>query len=98
MKKITLVAYLLFATQLIYSKENILSFGEEVTGSGGSVSYFVGQLVYITHAGSGAFIQGVQESIEFFTLNNAELSTVNLTAVMYPKFNIKLRGIGYKRY
>jgi hypothetical protein len=39
MKTTTLVACLLFATQLIYSQETIPASGGEATGSGGSSIY-----------------------------------------------------------
>jgi len=84
MRNTTLIACLLFATQLIYSQEIIPASGGEATGSGGSSSYSVGQLVYTTNTGSGTVTQGVQQSVEVFTLSNPELTTVNLSAVTYP--------------
>ncbi|AUC81949.1 T9SS type A sorting domain-containing protein [Lacinutrix sp. Bg11-31] len=85
MRNTTLVACLLLATQLIYSQQTIPASGGEATGSGGSSSYSVGQLAYNTNTGSnGSVSQGVQQSIELFTLSNPELTTVNLSAVTYP--------------
>jgi hypothetical protein len=84
MKKMTLVAGLLLATQLMYSQQSIPATGGDATGSGGSSSYTVGQLVYTTSTGGGSVIQGVQQSIELFTLSNPEWTTVNLSAVIYP--------------
>ncbi|WP_026755819.1 T9SS type A sorting domain-containing protein [Sediminibacter sp. Hel_I_10] len=85
MKTTTLAACLLFATQLIYSQETIPASGGEATGSGGSSCYSVGQLVFVTNIGSGGTVsQGVQQSIELYTLSNPELKTVNLSAVIYP--------------
>lgn len=84
MKNSTLVACLLFATQLMYSQETIPASGGSATGNGGSSSYSVGQLVYTTNTGSGTVTQGVQQSFELFTLSNPVLTTVNLTAVTYP--------------
>jgi hypothetical protein len=84
MKTTTLVAGLLLATKLIYSQQTTPATGGDATGSGGSSSYTVGQLVYTTNTGSGTVIQGVQQSIELFTLSNPELTTVNLSAVIYP--------------
>lgn len=75
---------LLFATHSIYSQETIPASGGESTGSGGSSSYSVGQLVYTTNTGGGSVSQGVQQSVELFTLSNPDLTTVNLTAVTYP--------------
>ena len=70
MKTTTLVACLLFATHLIYSQETIPTSGGEATGSGGSSSYSVGQMVYTTNTSGGTVTQGVQQSIELFTLSN----------------------------
>jgi hypothetical protein len=85
MRNTTLVACLLFATQLIYSQQTVPTSGGDATGTGGSSSYSVGQIVYTTHTGSnGDISQGVQQSYEIFTLSNASLSTVNLTATTYP--------------
>jgi len=84
MKTITLVACLLFATQLMYAQDAIPASGGDATGSGGTSSYSVGQLVYTTTTENGTVSQGVQQSIELFTLSNPELTTVNLTAVTYP--------------
>lgn len=85
MIKTTLVACLFIATQLIYSQESLTASGGEATGSGGSSSYSLGQLVYTTNTGSSGLVtQGVQQGLELFTLSNAELTTVNLRAVTYP--------------
>jgi hypothetical protein len=85
MIKTTLVACLLCATQLIYAQQTIPASGGEATGSGGTSSYSVGQLVYSTNTGSnGSITQGVQQSIELFTLSNPELTALTLTAVTYP--------------
>lgn len=85
MRNTTLVACLLFATQLFYAQQTISATGGDATGSGGSSSYSVGQMVYTTHTGSnGSISQGVQQSYEIFTLSNTTLSTVNLTAITYP--------------
>jgi len=85
MKTTTLVACLLFATHLMYSQSTIPVSGGEATGSGGSSSYSVGQLVYTTNTDTGGTVsQGVQQSFELFTLSNPELTTINLTAVTYP--------------
>ncbi|GAL63613.1 T9SS type A sorting domain-containing protein [Algibacter lectus] len=40
--------------------------------------------MYTSNTGSGTITQGVQQSVELFTLSNPELTTVNLTAVTYP--------------
>jgi hypothetical protein len=85
MKKITLLAVLSFATQLIYTQETNSVSGGEVTGVGGSVSYTVGQTLYTTHTSeAGSLHQGIQQAFEFVTLSNPELTAVTLNAVTYP--------------
>jgi hypothetical protein len=109
MIKTTLVACLLCATQLIYAQQTIPASGGEATGSGGTSSYSVGQLVYSTNTGSnGSIAQGVQQSIELFTLSNPELTALTLTAVTYPNptsdyivlalKNSNLTGLSYVLY
>lgn len=85
MIKNTLVALLLFATHSIYSQESTSTSGGVATGSGGSSSYSVGQLVYTTNTGSnGSIAQGSQQSFEISTLSNPELTGLTLEAVTYP--------------
>lgn len=85
MRNNILLVCLLFATHLMYGQETIPTSGGEATGSGGSSSYSVGQLMYVSSTGSGGTSsQGVQQSFEIVTLSNPELTTVNLTAVTYP--------------
>ena len=76
---------MLCAVFTIQAQETIPVSGGEATGSGGSSSYSVGQLVYTTNTDTGGTVtQGVQQSFELFTLSNPELTTINLTAVTYP--------------
>jgi hypothetical protein len=84
MKTITLLACLLFVTPVMYGQDAIPASGGAAIGSGGTVSYSVGQLMYTTNIGSGTVSQGVQQAFEFQTLSNPELTTVNLSAVTYP--------------
>ncbi|MBP0903790.1 T9SS type A sorting domain-containing protein [Mariniflexile gromovii] len=85
MIKNTLVALLLFATHLINSQESLSTTGGETTGSGGSSSYSVGQMVFSTNSGSnGTVTQGVQQSIELLTLSNKEFTGLTLKLATYP--------------
>jgi hypothetical protein len=77
-------ACMLCAVLTIQAQDAIPVSGGEAAGSGGTVSYSVGQLMYTTNIGSGTVSQGIQQSFEFQTLSNPELTTVNLTAVTYP--------------
>lgn len=81
MKKNILITCLLFALHSMYSQQTIPASGGESTGSGGSSSYTVGQILYTSY---GSITQGVQQAYEFQTLSNPELTTVNLSAMTYP--------------
>ena len=85
MKNITLIIVLFCAIQLVNAQETISVSAVEATGSGGKVSYTIGQLVYTNPTtAAGSLNQGIQQSIEFVTLSNPELTAVTLKAVTYP--------------
>ena len=85
MSKILLLAMFLCATQLTYTQETNPASGGNATGVGGTVSYTVGQTAYTTYASeAGSLNLGIQQSIEFVTLSNPELTAVTLKAVTYP--------------
>ena len=85
MKVTVFTACMLCAVFPIQAQQTLPTSGGQATGVAGSSSYSVGQLVYTINSGSsGTVTQGVQQSIELFTLSNPELTTVNLTAVTYP--------------
>jgi hypothetical protein len=55
----------------VISQSNTVAAGGSGTGSGGTVSYTIGQIDYISTTGSnGSTNQGVQQPIEFFQTNS----------------------------
>lgn len=60
--------------------------GGNALGSGGSVSYSVGQVIYTTNIGtSGSVAQGVQQPFEISTLTGLkEAKGINLFCSVYP--------------
>ena len=84
--RLTLVAvFFLGTSQLMYSQNALVASGGDATGSGGSSSYSIGQVVYSTYSNeNGSVSEGVQHPIELVTLTNAELKSVSLSAVLYP--------------
>jgi hypothetical protein len=67
------------------AQQSTNSSGGNATGSGGKVSYSVGQIVYTSTAGSGGSAsQGVQQPYEIFTLGIDDFSNINLTMIVYP--------------
>ena len=59
--------------------------GGDATGSGGTVAYSVGQVVYTTHTGStGTVAQGVQQPYEISTILSVDDSFIQLELSAYP--------------
>jgi hypothetical protein len=84
MKKVTLIVFVLFTTNLSYSQQQaIIAAGGDATGSGGSYSYSVGQLFLNTSKSSGSLAGGIQQGFEFIS-NTLELSTIQLKFALYP--------------
>lgn len=59
--------------------------GGEASGSGGSSSYTLGQVVYTTNTGTnGSVAQGVQQPYEISTTVGINETTINLELSVYP--------------
>ncbi len=84
-KTITSVAFVLLGLGGLHAQENTVATGSEATGSGGSSSYTVGQVVYTTDTGTnGSVAQGVQQPYEISTSVGMEVTQINLELVAYP--------------
>jgi len=71
-KKVKVCAILLlgFGLTKLQAQEAITSTGGNASGSGGSTSYSVGQVIYSTNTGSsGSAIQGVQQPFEISVIS-----------------------------
>ena len=83
MKKTYIIRFLILTIGLSWSdfaqsQQSSNAAGGDATGSGGSVAYSVGQIVYTTHTGStGSVAQGVQQAYEIFSIgiNETELNS-----------------------
>ena len=83
MKKTYIIRLLILTIGLSWSdfaqsQQSSNAVGGDATGSGGSVAYSVGQIVYTTHTGStGSVAQGVQQAYEIFSIgiNETELNS-----------------------
>ena len=85
MKKTTLVAFLLCTTHFMYCQATIPASGGEATGTTGSASYTVGQLITTTTINSnGSVSAGVQQAFEISVTLGIEDTTINLTFAAYP--------------
>jgi hypothetical protein len=89
MKKfnVPLIALCLFVSgTTIQAQNTIPASGGNASGSGGSASYTVGQIVYITSSNSnGSVAQGVQQPYEISVVTAVEKAKdISLEIVVYP--------------
>lgn len=87
-KKATLTALLLlgFWVPGAMAQKAVLCTGKDATGSGGSVSYSIGQTVYTTELASGFSVTaGVQQPFEISTVTGIkEASGISLECIVFP--------------
>jgi len=86
-KKTALIALLLlgFGLTIANAQESANASGGEASGSGGTVSYSVGQIVYVTDEGSnGSAAQGVQQPFEISIVLGLEEVGIDLQLAAYP--------------
>lgn len=74
----------LFSTLVGFSQQNTVASGGEASGSGGTVSYTIGQIDYEVLSGSsGTMTQGVQQPFELFSVGLTELD-YSISASLFP--------------
>lgn len=83
-KPILLLAIGLLWAGLVQAQESVNASGGDATGSGGTVAYSVGQVVYTANASaSGTVSQGVQQAYEIFTVGINE-TRLNISLSAFP--------------
>jgi len=87
-KKLKLSAVLLLGLGLtgLQAQTSVNATGGDASGSGGSVSYSVGQVVYTTNTGTnGSVAQGVQQPYEISVVTGLEEAKgITLSVTAYP--------------
>jgi len=87
-KKLKFSALLLLGLGLtgLQAQESVNATGGNASGSGGTVAYSVGQVVYTTNIGTnGSVAQGVQQPFEISVVTGLEEAKgINLTVSAYP--------------
>ncbi len=87
-KKLKLSAVLLLGLGLtgLQAQTSINATGGNASGSGGSASYSVGQVVYTTHTGTnGSVAEGVQQPFEISVVTGLEEAKgISLSVTAYP--------------
>lgn len=68
------------------AQETIPAVGGNASGSGGTASYTIGQLIYTTNAGTnGSVAQGIQQPYEISVVSGVdETESIKLTLYAYP--------------
>jgi hypothetical protein len=106
-KKIKLSAILLFGIGLsgLYAQEVTAAAGGDASGSGGTASYTVGQVSYITNAGTGGSVaQGVQQAYVVSIVSEIDESNdITLRFSAYPNpvtgiLTLRIEGNIHIRY
>jgi hypothetical protein len=84
-KKIKLSVLLLGIGITAQAQQATTDTGGNASGSGGTVAYSVGQIVYTTHTGAtGSVVQGVQQPYEISIVLGIDNHSTNLGLSAYP--------------
>lgn len=77
--------FLLFCLPKMMAQQAAVASGGNATGTGGSVSYSIGQVADKTQTGTtGTITQGVQQPFEIVTLSGSEFGNIRLEAIVFP--------------
>ena len=84
-KLIALLAAGLLWAGLVNAQQATTATGGDASGSGGTVAYSVGQIVYTTNTGAnGSVAQGVQQAYEISIVTGLEDTQISLNMQAYP--------------
>ena len=84
-KKIKLSVLLLGLGLTAQAQQATTATGGNASGSGGSVAYSIGQIVYTTHTGTnGSVAQGVQQPYEISIVLGIDNHSIKLELTAYP--------------
>ena len=82
-----------------HAQQASVSAGNNATGSGGSSSYSIGQVVYTTNTGTtGSIAQGVQQPYEISSLGTDNFSDIVLKWSAYPNPTSNILTLDIKNY
>jgi hypothetical protein len=86
MKKIIPVFYLAGCLLTgLHAQSNLVAAGGDASGSGGSVSYSVGQINFATRMGTGGVLaEGVQQPFEIAVISGIQDEETELNATVFP--------------
>ncbi len=74
-----------FALTGLQAQESLNTTGGNASGSAGSASYSIGQVVYTTHTSTdGTLTQGVQQPYEILVTGIEDIKGISLAMAVYP--------------
>jgi len=68
----------------IYAQQTIAASGGNASGSGGNISYTIGQIFYLSKGNNNEVSEGVQQSYEISALGTPESGIVENNISLYP--------------
>lgn len=69
----------------VYSQENTTTSGGDASGSGGTISFTVGQIFFNTSSGDGGVeMQGIQQPFEIFITGVEEIDNASIIGLTFP--------------
>lgn len=75
----------LLGLNALHAQQAITATGGDAIGTGGSVAYSIGQIVYTTNLSTGGSVaQGVQQPYEIYIVAGIENTAVNVVMAVYP--------------
>ena len=84
-KGITSVAFILLGLGGLHAQQNTIFSGGEATGTGGTASYSLGQIVYNTNTGTnGNVTQGLQQPYEIYIATGINETAINIEMSAFP--------------
>jgi len=85
MTEILSILFIFLGLGGLYAQETVPATGGDASGSGGSSSYTVGQVIYTTNTGTnGSVAQGVQQPYEISTTVGINETSISLELSVYP--------------
>jgi hypothetical protein len=100
--KLTALLLLAISCGSLNAQTSVAATGGDASGSGGSASYTVGQVVYTTATGTtGSVAQGVQQPYEISITVGVEEKTIGLVAFPNPtkdQLNLSVAGFTNQQY
>jgi|APEBP8051072266_1049373.scaffolds.fasta_scaffold01644_4 hypothetical protein len=83
---LAILCLLMVSSSYLWGQSSVHSSGSDATGTGGTASFSVGQVVYTTQSSSsGTSHQGVQQPYEFYTVTSVEEGEgIMLSSKIFP--------------